>query len=172
MTLEQMEKGARVMTDRMLSLRRPRSGLHAKRTRFFVPEGNYAPIAEINTTPLVDVMLVLLIMFIIIIPVVSHKVPLDLPSVPVRPQEPPPTHQLDILAGGGLLWDGSAIAPAALAGRLGALAADPAHPELHLNADGEARYEQVDQILALIRRAGVTRLGLVDNGRFEASIAR
>ncbi|HEY5711654.1 MAG TPA: biopolymer transporter ExbD, partial [Allosphingosinicella sp.] len=63
-------------------LRLPRSGPRAKRTSFYVPQGNYAPIAQINTTPLVDVMLVLLIMFIMIIPVMSHKVPLDLPGAP------------------------------------------------------------------------------------------
>jgi biopolymer transport protein ExbD len=154
-------------------LRLARPGARSRRTRFYVPQDNYAPIAAINTTPLVDVMLVLLIMFIMIIPVTSHKVPLDLPTGPPSvTSTPPPSHRLDIYVDGGLTWDGGAIAPAALAGRLAALAADPAEPELHLNVDGEARYEQVDQILGQIRVAGVTRLGFVDNGRFASAIAR
>jgi biopolymer transport protein ExbD len=153
--------------------RPPRSGPRPKRTRFYVPKGDFAPIAQINTTPLVDVMLVLLIMFIMIIPTVSHKVPVDLPGGPPLPrQAPPPSHRLDILAGGGVMWDGASVAQASLPARLVALARDPANPELHLNAEGEARYEQVDQILADVRRAGVTRLGFVDNQRFAASINR
>lgn len=144
----------------------------ALRTRFFVPKDNYAPIAEINTTPLVDVMLVLLIMFIMIIPVAQHKVALDLPPPAPRVDQPPPVHRLDIDAAGALYWDGAPLAGAALGPRLAALASDPAHPMLALNADGEARYEQVDLVLAAVRRAGVTRLGFVDNARFLPSIAR
>jgi biopolymer transport protein ExbD len=138
------------------------------RTRFYVPKGDFAPIASINTTPLVDVMLVLIIMFIMIIPVATHKVDLDLPGPPPPgPIVPPPSHRLDIAAGGALLWDGAPLAPAALPARLAALAADPDEPVLQLNADGEARYEQVDTILAQIRGAGVTRLGFVNNHLFR-----
>jgi biopolymer transport protein ExbD len=137
------------------------------RSRYLPPKGDFAPIVAINTTPLVDVMLVLLIMFIIIIPVASHKVPLDLPAAPTEPGPPPPFHRLDIAASGALSWNGRAIAGAALAGRLGAMARDPARPVLHLGADGEARYEDVDRILAEIARSGVTRLGFVDNQRFS-----
>lgn len=143
----------------------------ALRTRFFVPKDNYAPIVQINTTPLVDVMLVLLIMFIIIIPVAQHKVALDLPPPSPRVDQPPPVHRLDIDANGGLYWDGTPLAPAALAPRLAGLANDPAHPMLALNADGETRYERVDQIFAQVRRAGVRRLGFVDNARFLPAIA-
>jgi biopolymer transport protein ExbD len=153
--------------------RPPKSGPRAKRTQFYLPKGDFAPIVQINTTPLVDVMLVLLIMFIIIIPVTSHKVPVDLPGgPPLTHQAPPPSHRLDILADGGVMWDGASVAQASLPSRLVALARDPAHPELHLNAEGEARYAQVDEILADIRRAGVTRLGFVDNQRFAAAINR
>lgn len=138
------------------------------RTRFYVPKGDFSPIASINTTPLVDVMLVLLIMFIMIIPVTTHKVDLDLPGPPPPvPGPPPPSHRLDIAANGALLWDGAALASAALPGRLAALAADPDDPVLQLGADGEARYEQVDQILAQIRTAGVTRMGFVNNHPFR-----
>jgi len=130
------------------------------------PQGDFAPIATINTTPLVDVMLVLLILFIIIIPAASHKVPLDLPQATPPAAPAPPAHRLDIAASGALLWDGAPIARAALSARVAAMAADPDRPVLHLNADGEARYEEVDRILAEIGRAGLTRLGFVDNRRF------
>jgi biopolymer transport protein ExbD len=123
-------------------------------------------ISEINTTPLIDVMLVLLIMFIITIPVASHKVPLDLPrpsptAVPERP-----FHQLDIAADGSLAWNGAALPADQLQGRLLQIAAGPATPELRLHADSEARYERVDQILAQVRLAGVARLGFIGNERF------
>lgn len=137
------------------------------RMRSFTPKGDFAPIATINTTPLVDVMLVLLIMFIIIIPVASHKVPLKLPrEAPPVDRTPPPAHRLDIAANGALLWDGAPLAAEALPARLRAMAADAGRPVLHLNADGEARYERVDQVLAEIGRARVTRLGFIDQRRF------
>ncbi|HEX8363899.1 MAG TPA: biopolymer transporter ExbD [Allosphingosinicella sp.] len=126
------------------------------------------PIADINTTPLVDVMLVLLIMFILIIPVSSHEVPLDLP-VPA-PGEPPQTHRLDLDAAGRLFWDGRPVAAAELTRRLRALAADPAQPALEINADAETRYERFDQVLAAVRRAGVTRMGFVGQHRFAGAI--
>jgi len=136
------------------------------RMRYLPPQGNFAPIATINTTPLVDVMLVLLIMFIMIIPVASHKVEVELPSGPAVAGPPPPIHRLDIAQNGALSWDGAPVAVAVLRARLASMAADPAAPVLHLNANGEARYEQVDQILAEIRRAGITRMGFVGNERF------
>jgi biopolymer transport protein ExbD len=130
----------------------------------------HAPIAEINTTPLVDVMLVLLIMFIITIPIASHKVPLDLPTVDNRVMPAPPLfHQLDIAASGALSWNGVALPAEQLPSRLLQLAADPATPELRLHADSEARYERIDQVLAQIRIAGVRRLGFIDNERYAAA---
>ena len=121
-------------------------------------------ITGINVTPLVDVMLVLLIMFIMIIPVVNHQVAIDVPNDGVV--EPRPVHRLDIAAGGGLAWDGAPIAAAALGPRLRAMVADPARPALQLNAAAEARYERFDQVLAQIRGAGVTSLGFVNNQQF------
>jgi len=136
------------------------------RTHFYTPRGDYAPIAAINTTPLIDMMLVILIMLIVAIPMTTHKVPLDLPPPDPGRTPPPPSHRLAIDAGGALAWDGRPLAAAALPARLAALAADPARPALLLDADGAARYERVDETLAAIRRAGVTRLGFVDNRRF------
>ena len=129
------------------------------------------PISAINTTPLIDLMLVLLIMFIISIPIATHKVPLDLPQPgPVIEQRP--FHQLSLDAAGRLHWNGGAIADRQLAPLLGQLAADPAGPELHILVDAETRYERVDQTLATIRRVGVTRLGFIGNERFAAAILR
>jgi biopolymer transport protein ExbD len=117
------------------------------------------PIMDINTTPLVDVMLVLLIMFILIIPVSSHKVPLDLPTAGVAPL--PERHRLDLDAAGRLFWDGRPLGASELTARLRAVAANPADPLLEINVDAETRYARVDETLAAVRRAGVARIGFV-----------
>ena len=142
------------------------------RTHFYTPKVDYAPIATINTTPLIDMMLVILIMLIVTIPMTTHKVPLDLPPPDPGRTPPPPSHRLAIDSAGALSWDGRPLAGAALPGLLAALAADPARPALLLDADGEARYERVDELLAAIRRAGVTRLGFVNNQRFAGQFGR
>jgi biopolymer transport protein ExbD len=141
------------------------------RTHFYTAKADYAPIATINTTPLIDMMLVILIMLIVTIPMSTHKVPLDLPP-PVPGGTPPPSHRLAIDAGGALAWDGLPLAAAALPARLAALNADPRHPALILDADGATRYERVDELLAAIRRAGVIRLGFLNNQRFAAMLDR
>jgi biopolymer transport protein ExbD len=141
--------------------------------RAIVPgEAAAEPIVEINTTPLIDLMLVLLVMFIVTIPIATHKVPLDLPTPDLTPAPQRAFHRLALDAGGGLHWNGSAIDDSRLAPLLGQLAADPAEPELHVQVDGETRYERVDQTLATIRRLGVTRLGFVGNERFASAIDR
>jgi biopolymer transport protein ExbD len=125
---------------------------------------NGPPISDINTTPLIDVMLVLLIMFIITIPITTHKVPIDLPQGgPSRAE--PVVHRLDLDAAGRLAWNGSPLAPTELGPRLVAVKADPA-AELHFRTDAEVRYERFDEVLAQIKGAGITRLGLIDNQRF------
>ncbi len=127
-----------------------------------------APFREMNTTPLIDVMLVLLIMFIVTIPIASHKVPLDLPQRPLPAREEPLMHRLDLDAAGRLSWDGSPIAEA----RLPAELANVDTAELHFRADAETRYEDFDRVLAAIKRARIERLGLIDNQRFAAALDR
>jgi biopolymer transport protein ExbD len=146
----------------------PRRGPPPGRRGFSLPQAKAEPatISEINTTPLIDVMLVLLIMFIITIPVASHKVPLDLPQATPLPQPPRPFHQLDIAANGSLFWNGAPVSSGELQAHLLQIAADPATPELRLNTASETRYERVDQILAQIRLAGVERLGFIGNERY------
>jgi len=126
------------------------------------------PIVDVNTTPLIDVMLVLLIMFILTIPTQTHQVPLDLPQPSPTPPRERSVHQLRIDAAGGLTLNGTRIDQSALPGRLRTVAADGAS-ELHLSADAETPYERFDQVLAAVRRAGVTRLGM-DNHRFAGAV--
>jgi len=139
-------------------------------SRFRISPPDTAPIATINTTPMIDMMLVLLILFIVSIPVRTHNVPLDLPQPgPARPDQRP-VHRLDLDAAGRTSWNGVVVDGIALRRALTAHARDPARPDLHLNADGEARYERVDQLLAAIRNAGVTRLGLAHQLAFTRAI--
>jgi len=136
--------------------------------RFVQPAGP-EPISAINTTPLIDMMLVLLIMFIVSIPLATHELPVDIPQGTPRPDQRP-VHRLTIDAGGRTLWNGTPVDAIALRRHLAATVRDPARPDLHLDADGAARYERVDQVLAEIRRAGVTRLGIMFDERFNRAI--
>lgn len=123
------------------------------------------PMATMNLTPLIDVLLVLLVMMIITVPLVTNTVPIDLPQ-PSRVDAPDHRfHRLDLAADGRLAWDGAAIADAALPARLAALQREPA-ADLQIAANAAARYERFDQVLATIKRAGITRLGFVGNERF------
>ena len=121
-----------------------------------------APIAALNTTPLIDVMLVLLIMFIVTIPMMTHSVKLDLPTGRPDPGVAQ-VQRLDLDSAGRLYWEGAPIAEAALPGRLRAFQEARPDGQLHFRADAEARYEDFDRILAAVKRSGVDRLGLIDN---------
>jgi biopolymer transport protein ExbD len=117
-----------------------------------------------NMTPLIDVLLVLLVMMILTIPMVTHKVPVDLPRHGGA-VGPAVTQRIDLDAGGRLAWDGATIADSALPARLAAMLREP-NARLEIRADAAARYERFDQTLAVIKRAGVTKLGFVGNDRF------
>jgi biopolymer transport protein ExbD len=147
------------------------SGRARPRSRLYVPREEYSPIAAINTTPLIDMMLVLLIMFIMAIPLSTHKVPLDIPQGS-GPADTRLVHRLDIDAAGRAIWNGRIVTDAELHTQLLTAAADPADPALHFNPDSEARYARVDQVLADVQRAGITRLGLVDGQRFANALDR
>ena len=127
---------------------------------------------DINTTPLIDLLLVLLVMLILSVPIATHKVPLDVPPPGPTPVTPPPVHRLDLDSAGRFFWDGRPIADAELAPRLARHAADPAGPVLHFAADAETRYQRVDETLTVILSAGVTRMGFVGNDRFLAMLDR
>jgi biopolymer transport protein ExbD len=117
---------------------------------------------EINMTPLVDVMLVLLIIFIITVPVMKHSVNIDLPRATSTPQDTKPeTIRLSVDAQGQYFWNELPIAEQQLQPRLQEAAARNPQPELHLRGDKEARYEWVAQALAAAQRAGLRKIGFI-----------
>ena len=117
---------------------------------------------EINMTPLVDVMLVLLIIFIITVPVMKHAVSVDLPRAVNQPELiTPETIRLSVAAEGDYFWNGTPIDDSELASRLQAEAAKDPQPELHINGDKAVRYERVAQVMAAAQRAGVRKIGFI-----------
>ena len=125
------------------------------------------PMMEMNTTPLIDVLLVLLIMFIITIPVHSDAVKIDLPNGPRVYQRDPVANLLTIDPGGTARWNGAALSDRDLTATLIATQAMEPRPELHLRPDPMARYERVDQVLAITKRAHVTAMGFVGNEAYQ-----
>ncbi len=120
------------------------------------------PMAEINVTPLVDVMLVLLVIFIITAPLLARALKVDLPQADAPPAEVQAhTIQLTIDAGGSLRWNNEPLAAGDLAARLESAAQQSPQPELHLGADRAVRYEHVAAVLAAAQKAGLTRLGFI-----------
>ncbi|MCD2512192.1 ExbD/TolR family protein [Comamonas endophytica] len=117
---------------------------------------------EINMTPLVDVMLVLLIIFIITIPVMKHSVNVDLPQATNQPENiKPQTVNLSIDAQGQYHWNEQPISDEALVARLQAEGAKDPQPDLHIRGDRNVRYERVAQAMAAAQRAGVRKIGFV-----------
>ena len=121
---------------------------------------------DINTTPLIDVMLVLLIMFIITIPPQSHAVKLDLPQNQAN-QPPPPIdpvkNKVVVTAAGAVLWNGSPVNLTQLRQFLDVTQQMDPIPELHLQPEPDARYVLVDQVLAVTKQAKVSKMGFVGN---------
>lgn len=117
---------------------------------------------EINMTPLVDVMLVLLIIFIITVPVMKHAVEVQLPRASNQPQDfKPETIRLTIDAQGNYYWNDAKIEASALASQLQAASLKTPQPELHIQGDRAVRYESVAQAMALARRSGVSKIGFI-----------
>ncbi len=117
---------------------------------------------EINTTPLVDVMLVLLIIFIITIPVINHSVKLDLPRATTQPNDvKPETVNLTIDGNGKLFWNNREISEAELPQKIADAAQAEPQPELHLRAERTTQYEKVAQVMAAAQNGGLTKIGFV-----------
>ena len=117
---------------------------------------------EINMTPLVDVMLVLLIIFIITVPVMKHAVNIDLPRASNQPLDAKPeTVRLGVDAAGSYYWNEVRIDDQQLVLRLKAAAATLPQPELHIRGDKDVRYERVAQVMAAAQQAGVKKIGFI-----------
>jgi biopolymer transport protein ExbD len=117
---------------------------------------------EINMTPLVDVMLVLLIIFIITVPVMKHAVKIDLPHASNQPQDAKPqTIRLSVDAQGQYYWNEAPVAFADLGAQLSAEAVKQPQPELHIRGDKSVRYEHVVLAMSAARQAGLKKIGFV-----------
>lgn len=125
-------------------------------------------VVDINTTPLIDVMLVLLIMLIITIPAQTHAVKLDMPvGNPPPPASPPPVVNVEIDFDGTILWDGTALADrASLEDHIRSAAQQPRQPEFHIRPDKLAEYKYVAEVLASAQRLGIRQIGIVGNEQF------
>jgi biopolymer transport protein ExbD len=122
-----------------------------------------APISALNITPLIDVMLVLLVMLIIALPATMHEVKVDLPNGEGRKGDPV-LQKLVLRNDGQAFWNGETIGEAALGEKLRATA--KSGDELQFQTDANARYERFNQLIALVKRSGVEKVGFVGNGQF------
>lgn len=132
--------------------------------------GEDAAMCDMNTTPLIDVMLVLLIMFIITIPVMTHAVKLDMPQP--QPNQPPPLERPEVIDievdfDGTVVWNGSVVTLDALEGYFRQESQKPVQPELHLRPDRRARYEVVAKVLAAAQRNRMQKIGFVNTTEFR-----
>jgi biopolymer transport protein ExbD len=130
--------------------------------------GDPEVMSEINTTPLIDVMLVLLIMLIITIPIQLHAVNLNMPNGnPPPPVVQPEVVNLNIDADGSIHWNGDVVAAgAALESKLAAAAKQTVQPELHIRPDKHVSYRQVAYVMAAVQRLGLTKIGLAGGEQF------
>jgi biopolymer transport protein ExbD len=130
----------------------------------FAKTGESSPMAEINMIPLIDVMLVLLVIFIVTAPLLTHSVKIDLPRASNVPNITKPEHvDLAIDAGGGTYWNGERVDRAGLSARFELAAKRTPQPELHIRADRVTQYQNVAEVMAGAARAGLARIGFVSD---------
>jgi biopolymer transport protein ExbD len=123
-----------------------------------------APMADMNVVPLVDVMLVLLVIFIVTAPLLTHAVKIDLPKASSAANITKPEHiEFGIREDGNLFWSGEAVALDLLPQRFAAEAKKQPQPELHIRADRHAHYEKLAQVMALAAKSGLVRIGFVSD---------
>ena len=122
---------------------------------------------DINTTPLIDVMLVLIIMLIITIPIQTHTVKMNMPIAPsAAPPKPPEIVRIDIDFDGTIGWNGTVVTKDELINNLAQTAALPDQPEVHLRPNKLVSYKVVAMVMANAQRLGVTKIGIIGNEQF------
>ncbi|HJV84011.1 MAG TPA: biopolymer transporter ExbD [Noviherbaspirillum sp.] len=132
----------------------------------FNENGKQAPIADINVTPMVDVMLVLLVIFIITAPLFTHAIKLDLPTAQSSAApEKPETISLSINGEGKIFWNNDPIEQKDLAAKLAQAAQKSPQPELQLRADKSTRYEIIAQVMSAAQTSGITKMGFVTESK-------
>ncbi|HTD89745.1 MAG TPA: biopolymer transporter ExbD [Burkholderiales bacterium] len=132
----------------------------------FTKGGESAPMAEINMIPLIDVMLVLLVIFIITAPLLTHSVKIDLPKAASKPNLTKPDNiQLGIKAGGEIFWNGESVDKAALLSHMTAAAALNPQPEVHIRADATTEYQKVAEVMSAAARTGLVKIGFITDPR-------
>ena len=139
---------------------------------FAIASPAHAPLSEINTTPLIDVLLVLLIVFVMSIPAATHSLDIPLPRQgppPPLPHKPDPVRNKVVLtAGGAILWnDDGAVSPGQLLALLRETARYPVEPELQFEPEADASYDLSAKVLNIIKGSGVTKFGFVGNERYK-----
>jgi biopolymer transport protein ExbD len=136
-----------------------------------VGENDGDALCDINTTPLIDVMLVLLIMLILTLPVMNHAVKLDMPnpnSQPPPPPVPPEVHDLEIYSDGTIVWDGNTVPNMkTLEGYFQTESVKDPQPEIHLRPDRRSRYDVTAKVLAAAQRNGMKKIGFTNVAEFS-----
>ena len=131
---------------------------------------NKPPMADMNVVPLVDVMLVLLVIFIVTAPLLTHAVKIDLPKATSSVNITKPEHiEFGIRENGDMFWNGELVAQAQLQQRFAAEAQKQPQPEVHIRADRHAYYENVAKVMAAAARAGLVRIGFVSEPEYAAA---
>ena len=127
-----------------------------------------APMAEINMVPLIDVMLVLLVIFIITAPLLTHAVKIDLPKASSQPNLTKPKNiQLAIRASGDIFWNGEPVSRLQLRERLAASSRLQPQPEIHLRADRTTQYQAIAEVMADTAKAGLIRIGFISEPEMQ-----
>ena len=128
----------------------------------FNKRGHQGPLTDMNMVPMIDVMLVLLIIFIITAPLLTHAVKVDLPKASSTPNITRADHiELGIRKDGSLFWNGEIVTLASLSARFAVEAKKNPQPELHIRADRQTYYELVAQVMSFAAKAGIVRIGFV-----------
>ena len=127
-----------------------------------VPENEDEVLSEINVTPFVDVMLVLLVIFILTVPILTHTVTLNLPQAQNQPNRvEPDTVTISVAKDGDIFWDGELLTEIALEARLASVASQIVQPEIQIRGDQHAKYGDVVRIMAVAQRSGIRKLGFI-----------
>jgi biopolymer transport protein ExbD len=134
----------------------------------FTSAGGSGPMADINVTPLVDVMLVLLIIFMVTAPALSYQIQVDLPqrtsNPPPQPKDPPEPIRLRIEAGGTITWNNSPIPLSVLQSSLEVEAQRTIQPTLEIDTDPDAQYEMLAKVLSRAKNSGMEKIAFVEPG--------